>query len=200
MQKESIETNYMLRKQLPSPAQTICKSWTRDAKQHVRYQWLQGLPDQWLETCIENGLLPYLKQKGYCTTGTVKDTVAKFRAWAFAHVWQTRYWNTELHINYATAGPGTQDDFDFMCLQLSSHELEEFMDAWTTCGLFDDSPEGHSQRMDIQQFVWHILDLERSKTHRRWKMAFEEDEQEETVYGQSPHEEGVAYGGDRRTY
>lgn len=186
-------------KVIPSPAQRIVQEWATYEKRDAIIEWSMGLPDGWITEYITLGVIPLLKSKGYAVRYTPDDCVKHFRQWAFAHVWHTRRWRERLYMNYMVPEAGSQEDIDYFRVKVDSSDLEELMDGWTSSELFDDTPAGQSQRLDFEQFLWHILDLEKSKTHRKWRdLAGWEDENEDHTYAQ---EEGsMAYGGDRRTY
>lgn len=188
-------------KLIRSPAQTIVQSWVTYEKQETRMEWSRGLPDRWIEDCIEQGLAPFLAARGYAVRYTAHDCSRFLRQWAYAHVEQAHRWREKTYINSMVPSPGGHDDFEYFCLKVDTADLTDFMDAWTSTEFFDESPAGYAQRMDFQQFVWQIVDLERSKTHRKWRETQYDEDQEENTYMHSLHEEGSsAYGGDRRTY
>jgi hypothetical protein len=188
-------------KPIPSPAQYIVQKWADMEKQDAKINWSLGLPQGWLEDCVQNGLQRFLKERGYVLRFNVEDTVRCLRQWAFAHVWQTRYARNQTHINYMVFAPGSKEDQDYFYMKVDTFDCTDFMDAWTGNEFFDESPSGRAQRMDFQQFLWYSVDLERSKTHRKWRETQMEEDRDDNTYEVSHQEEGAgAYGGDRRTY
>lgn len=187
---------------IPSPAQTIVQEWATYEKRDAMIEWSMGLPTDWLADCMKLGLLPFLQSKGYVVRYTSDDCVSKFRQWAFAHVWHTRRWKERLHMNYMVSDAGNQEDLEYFRVKVDPSDLDELMDYWTSSELFDESTVGQSQRLDFEQFIWHILDLERSKTHRRWReLGGGDDDYEDNANTHSLQDEGsMVYGGDRRTY
>jgi hypothetical protein len=191
----------ILTKPIPSPAQQIVQKLAAYKKQDAKIQWFLGLPEKWLEDCICDGLQHFLQTRGYVLRFNIEDTVRCLRQWAFAHVWQTKYTTEKTYLNYMVSPLGNKDDHDFFCMKVDAFDCTEFMDAWTSNDFFDDSRVGHEQRMDFQQFLWHIVDLERSKTHRKWRETQMDEDRDENTYEYSHHDDGSgAYGGDRRTY
>jgi hypothetical protein len=163
-----------------------------------------GLPEQWIEEFVRDGIIPFLQSRGYVLRYELKDCSRHLYNWAFAHVWVSRPENRALHINYSVPQPGTLDDYVFFSMKVDAFDCTELMDTWTSYQFFDESPAGRAQRMEFQTFLWRIVNLDRSKTHRRWREWFDtqhEDDSEENAYMQSLQEDGSrAYGGDRRTY
>ena len=191
----------MLVNPIPSPAQQIVQKWATYEKQDAKIQWSLGLPEEWLEDCIRHGLQPFLQARGYVLRFNVEDTVRCLKQWAFAHVWQTKYTTEKTYMNYMVSPQGNKDDYDYFCMKVDAFDCTDFMDIWTSSEFFDESRVGHEQRMDFQQFLWHVVDLERSKTHRKWRETQTDEDRDENSYEYSHHEEGSgAYGGDRRTY
>ena len=186
---------------VPSPAQTILRSWDAYEKQDAKIEWSRGLPESWIEDCVTDGIVPFLQSRGYVLKCTPQECSHNLRQWAFAHVWTSRLGHTDLHINYVHPYPGTQEDYDFFCMKVNAFDCTELMDTWVSSDFFDESPAGRAQRMEFQTFLWRSVDLDRSKTHRRWRETHTDEDQEENTYMHSLQEEGSgAYGGDRRTY
>lgn len=199
--KPTKKTVVVLTKPIPSPAQHIVQRWAKLEKQDAKIEWTLGLPEGWLEDCVRHGIVRFLQSRGYVLRFSEQDTIKSLRQWAFAHVWQTKHAVQGTYLNYMIPSPGNREDHEYFSMKVDSFDCTDFMDTWVSNEFFDETPVGRAQRMDFQQFLWYIVDLDRSKTHRKWRETQMDDDRDENTYDYSHQEEGSgAYGGDRRTY
>ena len=50
------------------------------------WTWFSKLPENWIETFVEEGLLPFLNQYGYSVGFSKKEIINYCKSWAFGHV------------------------------------------------------------------------------------------------------------------
>lgn len=167
------------------------------------WNWFLKLPERWIETFIEEGLLPFLEKYGYSVAYSKKDIIKYCKSWAFGHVQIALNKSKLLEISFLqTKNSGGPEEYDWFTYTIPTEEWLEFMEYWSQLEFFDDTDAGESQKVDFPSFVWHILFLEGSKAHQDYLYFINSDsfEQEDDANYQPLYQEDQgAYGGDRRT-
>lgn len=169
----------------------------KEYKHDMYLIWLYGLPDYYIEDFVENGLIPFLKDRGYKVGFSLKDCIRFCKEWAY-----TLY---KLQINYETtkeihyqkcANNGGLEELEWYRHLISPDEWYDLCETWKVPYFLDTSDAGYSQRTELPFFAWHLIDLYHSKSHNKWLSFQEETYDSDNDHG---HVEEVAYGGDRRT-
>jgi hypothetical protein len=167
------------------------------------WDWLSKLPEGWIETFIEEGLLPFLKHYGYAVAYSKKDIVNYCKSWAFGHVHIALNKSKFLEISFLkTMNSGGSDEYNWFTYTISSEEWIDFTEYWNQLEFFDDTDAGESQKVDFPIFVWHLLCLESSKAHNEYLYFTESDsfdQEDDNIHHPIYQDDQGAYGGDRRT-
>jgi hypothetical protein len=170
---------------------------------NLYWQWFSKLPEGWVETFVEEGLLPFLKQYGYSVGFSKKEVINYCKSWAFGHVQLALNKSKFLELSFLqTKNTGGSDEYDWYTYTIPSEDWLEFTEYWSELEFFDDTDAGESQKTDFPMFVWHILYLEGSKAHEEYLYFTETDtfeQDDDGVHQPLYHEDQGAYGGDRRT-
>jgi hypothetical protein len=172
----------------------------------IEYQygcWYSNIPEKWIEDFVEKGLIPFLNQHGYSVAYSLKEVVHYCKRWAFAHVQVTSNKTKMLEISFLkTMNSGGAEEYDWFTYTIPSEEWFNLAEEWSELQFLDETDAGESQKLDLQEFAWHILYLEGSKAHEEFLYFTESDmvDQEDDIVAQTvqPDDQG-AYGGDRRT-
>ena len=150
-------------------------------------EWLYGLPPNWIDKFVENGLTRFLKEYGY---------VLGFSSEKLIKIISSCLYNQSSIYSFCVHNGGLEE-YDWYCYTISIDEWNKFMDDWKSDEFLDSSDMGFKQRLYLQDLVWHCISLEQSKQHRNWLyFMYDEDSSEEQII----YEDNGAYGGDRRTY
>jgi hypothetical protein len=180
-------------------AVNFVKGQLKEEKKGLYEEWLSELPAGWFEVFITNGLVPFLARFGYALDFSLDEQVKILRGWAFAHVQIQRlsgYHNSHVTL-LRCAHSGGDEEFDWYCHTISPLAWETFAKKWAHVDFLDESDPGHHQRMDLPRLVWHMISLNKSRTHRVWLEILQDCmEQDDFVHEDSC----VAFTGNRRTF
>jgi hypothetical protein len=167
------------------------------------WSWFSQLPSGHLRLFIDEGLRPFLQERGYVLIQPTSKCCKALSMWAFSHVQV----ENQKGINYTSILPNSpnidcEDEWDFFCLNIPYENWAELCDKWFADEFLDLSDSGIAQKNEMPYFVWRIVELEGSPSHHEWlnNMAIQEHADEE-IYGIIPvsEDQTQAYGGDRRT-
>jgi len=182
------------------------QSFTR--LQHKRYidelyvDWITNLPDKWIDEFVKYGLFPFLHTHGYTLYYDIKTVTEHCKEWAFCHVllkrqgsrYKTRVFDTCIHS-------GGIEELDWYHHTISTDAWLTLCSKWSNIDFLDSSDPGYSQCMDLSIFIWHMIHLDRSKSHTIWIQHMEtlEQQYDDPLGHHITLDEVNAYSGDRRT-
>ena len=162
-------------------------------------EWKNNLPVGWIEEFICDGLVPFLKKKGYTIGFEINDCIQYCYQWAYAYVEIYAQRSKGLNRYFLkSANTDNQEEKDWFNLQFDDEEWSSLADFWVASEFLDDSEAGYAQRLDLSEFAWQLVDLNQSKAHWKWLDTGDAEGGEDVDY-LPLHEESIAFGGDRRT-
>jgi len=178
------------------PARNFLRAQDKNAHIALRKSWLRSIPDGYIANFMIQGLIPLLNRLGFSVGFTVDDCIKYCKEWAFSHLVKLKKPKSSIHL-LKSANNDNIDELIVFQLNVNFDELVKF---WAIQEFLDDeTPVGQSQKLDLERFVWHLIDVANSKLYVKYYDSYSENNQDETQYAVT-HQEDNAYGGDRRTY
>ena len=157
-----------------------------------------------IERFVRDGLMPYVKEKGYEWTGDLNRIKSALASGLHANQMRHRadsVWPTPTNGDYI------KEDLEHFEMVFDSSGWDAFWDNWGGWEDVDsESQYGLERRVDIQNFVWEHLDINASKQTAVVNRIFEEEEQQEDGDNRRRHDdvyvrdmaESNEWGGYRR--
>jgi hypothetical protein len=184
------------------PAQEYTNVQVRRKNNEAYNEWINEIPEDWIEQFCKNGLIPFLSKYGYSVTYDLNTIIDYCKEWAFNHVKITTSGLTLKHCKYLKPNnTGGQEEKEWYEFKISCEDWSVFASLWATTGFLDDSDAGQSQKIEVSIFAWHLINLEVSPTHIKWlelnDILQQQDDIQNTYH--TVIDESVPYGGDRRT-
>lgn len=117
---------------------------------------------------LASSLTSFLKKYGYVlfkeTNNVTLDKSLENFCWA--HEWIT-YHEPKKHIVYSI-NEEYEDDYRWYCETIDTETWITFFNDVQDIGLFDNSTEGCSMKYDLPKFLWSKMNLNASKTYKKY--------------------------------
>jgi len=124
----------------------------------------------------------FLKKYGYKLSDEKDKITILLEDFCWAHTWITRY-EPKKYIVYKANG--IEDDCNWFneCIDIS--DWQDFYKEIEEDGIFDNSREGLCMQYDLPRLIWSKLDLEGSKTYRKYaeiRDNYNNDSEDDEIY------------------
>lgn len=166
-------------------------------------EWRAGIPHGYFKRFIQEGLKPFLAKYGYSLNESWNQLEQYCAEWAFSHVRMQRAKHLDIQRTFMKQfHEGGEEESDWFSFTIPYEDWETLAKDWMCPEFLDDSDVGLNQRLDLSMFVWNLVDLYASKRHFEWVQFIESSEDDDIHYLQTnvTTDDGVAFGGDRRTH
>jgi len=166
------------------PAQAYMIS-QKCAKEIAIYEkWISEIPYRWIHHFVIDGLIPFLKTHGYELLYDTETVIGYCEEWAFHHVLLAQYRSNYVSRTFLKcAHDDGPDEKEWYHLTISTDAWFNFSKKWSTTEFLDTSETGYSQYYDLSEFVWHMIHLKISKSHKKWLEITESEMYQDDMYG-----------------
>lgn len=153
--------------------------------ENMRGHWFERYPKGYFARFVREGLIPFVKSRGYHINHDYPSLVKHFTSWIWSHkkvaLIQQKY-HREYHIHYKNGNNhGYHEDYVWFCSAFPSDEISVFCQEWCKTEFLDQSPVGQAQELDLLNFLWNHIDLHASKAHQTFYEMQEENDEDETT-------------------
>ena len=126
----------------------------------------------------------FLKYHGYVLFEQ-KDMAKSLEHFCWAHEWVTNH-ELKKHIVYPKPmHNGIEDDYEWYCETIQTDDWLILFNTIQEEGVFDDSREGLSMQYALPKFLWLKMNLNESRTYRKYAAMrdnYNDDDWEENDY------------------
>jgi hypothetical protein len=126
----------------------------------------------------------FLKHHGYVLFEQ-KDMAQSLEHFCWAHEWIINH-EPKKHIVYPKPmHDGIEDDYEWYCETIQTDDWLVLFNTIQEDGVFDDSREGLSMQYALPKFIWLKMNLNESRTYRKYAAMrdnYNDDDWEENDY------------------